>query len=128
MTLFRAEGRCDPDGLARDEIPIEARSVAVADVFDALISVRPYKRAWSFDEALDFISAHSGKLFDPRCVDALLRGRERLMEIFANSGSGVAPEGLQSAYRRCIPCFNRRSRVPTLAPPARTGRSRHEWP
>src|SRR3546814_7029271 len=58
----RYDGSGYPDGLAGDEIPIEARIVAVADVFDALISVRPYKRAWGFDEALDLISAQSGKL------------------------------------------------------------------
>jgi len=55
--------------------------VAVADVFDALISVRPYKRAWSLGEALDYISQQSGKLFDPRCVDALIRTRPRLEQL-----------------------------------------------
>ena len=70
---------------------IEARIVAVADVFDALISKRPYKRAWSIDEALQYISDESGKLFDPACVAALLRGRERVDEIcrrFANPAQG----------------------------------------
>ena len=43
---------------------------AVADVFDALASKRPYKNAWSFQEALDFIRAESGKHFDPACVRA----------------------------------------------------------
>jgi two-component system response regulator RpfG len=77
----RFDGSGYPDGLIGEAIPVEARIVAVADVFDALISVRPYKRAWSFDEALDYISQQSGKLFDPRCVDALLRNRTRLEQI-----------------------------------------------
>jgi two-component system response regulator RpfG len=82
----RYDGSGYPDGLAGDAIPIEARIVAVADVFDALISVRPYKRAWSFDEALEFMSEQSGKLFDPKCVDALLRNRARLVDICAHAG------------------------------------------
>ena len=81
----RYDGSGYPDGLVGEAIPLEARIVAVADVFDALISVRPYKRAWSFDEALDYISQQSGKLFDPRCVDALLRSRTRLEEICART-------------------------------------------
>jgi len=77
----RYDGSGYPDGLVGEQIPIEARVVAVADVFDALISRRPYKRAWSIQEALDYLAEQSGKLFDPRCVDALLRNRERLGQI-----------------------------------------------
>ena len=87
----RYDGSGYPDGLVGDQIPVEARIVAVADVFDALISKRPYKRAWSIDEALQYISDESGKLFDPACVAALLRGRERVDEIcrrFANPAQG----------------------------------------
>ena len=92
----RYDGSGYPDGLVGEAIPLEARIVAVADVFDALISVRPYKRAWSFDEALDYISQQSGKLFDPRCVDALLRSRTRLEEICARTGpTPVTRTGLQ---------------------------------
>jgi two-component system, response regulator RpfG len=46
-----------------------------------LISKRPYKRAWSIQEALDYLQEQSGKLFDPRCVNALMRNRERLEQI-----------------------------------------------
>ncbi len=74
----RFDGSGYPDGLVGEQIPIEARIVTVADVFDALISRRPYKHAWSIDEALAYIEQHSGKLFDPKCVDVLLRNRERL--------------------------------------------------
>lgn len=49
-----------------------ARIVAVVDVFDALTSERPYKKAWPRDEALDYIREQSGKQFDPLVVEAFL--------------------------------------------------------
>ncbi|MCR6662279.1 MAG: two-component system response regulator [Luteimonas sp.] len=79
----RYDGSGYPQGLVGDAIPLEARIVAVADVFDALISKRPYKRAWSHDEAFDYIRENSGKLFDPACVDALIRARTRVEELCA---------------------------------------------
>ena len=69
--------------LAGHEIPIEARVVTTADVFDALISPRPYKAAWSIESALDYLREQSGRLFDPACVDALIREEKRLREICA---------------------------------------------
>lgn len=77
----RYDGSGYPDGLAGEQIPLEARIVAVADVFDALVSKRPYKRAWTMEEALDYIAAQSGKLFDPGCVAALVGSRDRLVAI-----------------------------------------------
>lgn len=77
----RFDGSGYPDGLAGEEIPLAARILAVADVFDALISRRPYKRGWDIDEALEYLCAESGRLFDPRCVDALLRSRPQLDEL-----------------------------------------------
>ncbi|WP_274381596.1 HD-GYP domain-containing protein [Pseudoxanthomonas koreensis] len=77
----RYDGSGYPDGLAGEAIPLEARIVAVADVFDALISPRPYKEAWTVEAALAYLCAQRGRLFDPACVDALLRGRERLQQI-----------------------------------------------
>ncbi len=65
------DGSGYPDGLAGEDIPLSARLMAVADVYDALISERPYKRALSHDEALDFIRGGSGSHFDPRIVEAL---------------------------------------------------------
>lgn len=70
-----------PDGLAGDEIPIEARIVTVADVFDALLSPRPYKEAWSIAKALEFIGAQSGAMLDPACVRALMNNLPRLYDI-----------------------------------------------
>ncbi|MGE5319591.1 MAG: HD-GYP domain-containing protein [Hyphomicrobiaceae bacterium] len=64
------DGSGYPQGLAGEAIPLAARIVAVADVFDALTSNRPYKRAWSFQDALKFIQTESGRHFDPDCVRA----------------------------------------------------------
>jgi putative two-component system response regulator len=66
------DGSGYPDGLAGDAIPISARLMSLADVFDALISVRPYKAAWSFEQARDFIAAGRGQHFDPDATDAFL--------------------------------------------------------
>ena len=77
----RYDGSGYPDGLVGEAIPLEARIVAVADVFDALISPRPYKEAWSIDAALAFLYAQRGRLFDPKCVEVLVRQRDRLDDI-----------------------------------------------
>lgn len=65
-----------PHRLAGEQIPIEGRIVAIADVFDALTSLRPYKRAWKFDEALAYIEAEAGRQFDPQLAQLVrpLRG------------------------------------------------------
>ena len=77
----RYDGSGYPDGLRGNAIPIEARIVAVADVFDALISTRPYKRAWSMDETFGYLQDNRGTLFDPACVDALVRNRARVEDL-----------------------------------------------
>ncbi len=64
------DGSGYPSGLKAREIPLVARIVAVADVFDALVTERPYKKAWCTEEALKLIKQQSGKHFDPQCVDA----------------------------------------------------------
>jgi two-component system response regulator RpfG len=64
------DGSGYPQGLIGEDIPLPARIVAVADVFDALTSKRPYKTAWSFQEALHYIQSESGKHFDPACARA----------------------------------------------------------
>ncbi len=68
----RWDGSGYPAGLAGNEIPLAARIVAVADVYDALTSERPYKPAWSVADAAAEIKANSGKHFDPRVVCAFL--------------------------------------------------------
>jgi HD-GYP domain-containing protein (c-di-GMP phosphodiesterase class II) len=69
----RWDGSGYPRGLAGEEIPLVGRICAVADVFDALVSSRPYKPAWPIDEALAELERRGGTLFDPMLVD-LLRG------------------------------------------------------
>ena len=66
------DGTGYPNGLHGEDIPVIARVVAVADVFDALISERPYKHAWSVDEGIAYLRNQRGKHFDPTCVDAFL--------------------------------------------------------
>ncbi|HEX5804227.1 MAG TPA: HD domain-containing phosphohydrolase [Azospira sp.] len=68
----RWDGDGYPNRLAGEAIPIEARIVAVCDVFDALTSVRPYKPAWPVEEALAYLREQSGRHFDPRLVDRFL--------------------------------------------------------
>jgi putative two-component system response regulator len=72
----RWDGTGYPLGLSGRAIPKAARIVAVADVYDALVSERPYKRAWSHDEAIEEILNQSGKQFDPEVVEAFV-GRSR---------------------------------------------------
>ena len=62
------DGSGYPDGMAGEEIPLEGRIVAVADVFDALTSERPYKHAWSVEKAMQYIDNESGRHFDPLLV------------------------------------------------------------
>ncbi len=61
-----------PRGLKGDTIPLIGRITAIADVFDALTSERPYKKSWEIDKALDLIKKESGKHFDPELVDAFI--------------------------------------------------------
>jgi two-component system response regulator RpfG len=66
------DGSGYPHGTQQYEIPLEARIVAVADVYDALTSNRPYKTAWSNEDSLAYLITNSGKHFDPACVDAFI--------------------------------------------------------
>lgn len=75
------DGSGYPHGRRGDEIPIEARIVAVADVFDALTSRRPYKEAWGNDQAFALLRQLSGAKLDPDCVEALIGNRAEVEEI-----------------------------------------------
>ncbi|CAN7192285.1 response regulator [Massilia sp. LjRoot122] len=66
------DGSGYPQGLRGDAIPLAGRIVAIADVFDALTSVRPYKKAWTEQEALDFLREQKGRHFDPALVDLFI--------------------------------------------------------
>ena len=70
-----------PSGIKGDEIPIEARIVAVADVFDALTSKRPYKEAWKNKRAIQLLIELAGETLDQDCVNALINNLDQIEEI-----------------------------------------------
>jgi putative two-component system response regulator len=78
------DGSGYPFGLKGEAIPIEARIVAVADVFDALLNKRPYKEAWPVEDAVAEIETNRGKHFDPAVVDAMLQCLPDLIAINNN--------------------------------------------
>lgn len=84
----RFDGKGYPQGLAGNTIPIEARVVAVADVFDALRSERPYKSAWSLDRTLGYLEAQRGSHFDPDCVDVFMENLDKILAIHDSSTGG----------------------------------------
>lgn len=77
----RWDGSGYPNGLAGEAIPQAGRIAALADVFDALTSERPYKKAWTVDEALELIRANRGVHFDPALVDIFLEQLPAILEI-----------------------------------------------
>ena len=77
------DGSGYPDGLAGDAIPESARIVALADVFDALTTKRPYKAAWSLDQVMATIAEGAGCHFEPRLVDAFVSILPQILEIKA---------------------------------------------
>ncbi|MBI2751213.1 MAG: response regulator [Burkholderiales bacterium] len=77
------DGSGYPTGIKGTDISIFSRIVAVADVFDALTSERPYKKAWTLEAAVDFLLEGSGTHFDPDCVKAFLGAWDDVMDIRA---------------------------------------------
>ncbi len=75
------DGSGYPDGLAGNHIPVSARIMAIADVYDALRTKRPYKEAFSHEEALKIIKKGSGYHFQPSLVDALIKRQEEFKRI-----------------------------------------------
>ena len=75
------DGSGYPSGLKGREIPLVARIVAVADVFDALVTERPYKKSWETQNALNLLQQQSGKHFDPQCVEAFFDRLEDIKRI-----------------------------------------------
>lgn len=77
----RWDGGGYPNGVAGEDIPIEARIVSVVDVFDALCSNRPYKKAFSHEESIELIRLGSGSQFDPRVVEAFISNVDTIAAI-----------------------------------------------
>ena len=70
-----------PQGLKKDEIPLSGAIVSVVDVFDALLSERPYKKAFSLEKTLDIIKNDSGTHFNPKVVDIFINNLDEILEI-----------------------------------------------
>ncbi|MFC3151901.1 HD domain-containing phosphohydrolase [Litoribrevibacter euphylliae] len=75
------DGSGYPNKLKGEDIPLVGRIVAIADVFDALTTVRPYKKAWSVDEAVSYIVSASGSHFDPNLVQLFQNLLPKFLEI-----------------------------------------------
>ncbi len=112
----RFDGQGYPEGLAGEDIPLSARIVGLADVYDALSSKRPYKDAWSEEETVRYIADGAGKQFDPVLVEAFLNvmayRREAALVQWTPQMS-VGEEGLDEDHRFLIALNNQ------LAPAAR---------
>ena len=76
------DGSGYPNGLAGQEIPLSARIVAAADVFDALTSKRPYKEAWPIEKAMKVLREDAGGHFDPLVIDAAEASLPRMLEVY----------------------------------------------
>ncbi len=81
------DGTGYPYGVKAEQIPLPARIVAVADVFDALTTRRPYKQAWDTEVAFQYLAEHGGTHFDPDMVKGLIANRDKALEIYRELGS-----------------------------------------
>ncbi len=79
----RFDGKGYPYGIKGYDIPLVGRIVAIADVFDALTSKRPYKEAWSFERAVEYLVEQKGQHFDPELVDSFLACIDEIKTIMA---------------------------------------------
>jgi len=75
------DGSGYPRGLRGEEIPLMARVIAIADVFDALTSERPYKKAWAVEDALDYIEQQAGRHFDPALIEPFRQALPDILHI-----------------------------------------------
>lgn len=85
-------GQGYPNGLKGEEIPLVGRIVTLADIFDALTTERPYKKAWKVDATLDFIRDKSGEIFDPDLVEIFMGIVPQILEIKEKYGEGVVED------------------------------------
>ena len=81
-------GKGYPDGLKGQNIPLEARIMALADVFDALASERAYKKPMPYDQCFKLIEEEAGTHFDPKLVDIFLKLRPQIIDLY-NSFEGT---------------------------------------
>ena len=88
----RWDGKGYPEGLKGEEIPLSARIMAVADVFDALTSPRIYKQAFSLSKVVEMIEEDKGVKFDPRCVEVLIEALPEVREVLKRLNPDYKPE------------------------------------
>ncbi len=99
MSLYHHEkwnGTGYPKGLSGEEIPLEARIVTVADVFDALCMKRAYKKAWTVDDAYNYVLEESGISFDPQIVEAFKKVFPSIKKLY----EGETEKNLESTFIR----------------------------
>jgi putative two-component system response regulator len=77
----RWDGKGYPHGLEKTEIPLQGRILAIVDVYDAIVSKRPYKEAATDEEAVDIIAAEAGKQFDPKIVEVFLEVKDQIKTV-----------------------------------------------
>lgn len=82
----RWDGKGYPNGLKEEEIPLSARIMAIADVFDALVSKRCYKESMPVDEAFKIMESESGTHFDPKLIEIFLKHKEKYVKINSSIG------------------------------------------
>lgn len=101
------DGSGYPDGAAGSDIPLNARIFAIADVFDALTSRRPYKEPFSLEESLDIISQSCGKHFDPEVTDLFLEHAKTLHHEICHGNETLLHEKLQKCITHYFNEFKR---------------------
>jgi putative nucleotidyltransferase with HDIG domain len=101
----RYDGTGYPDGLAGEAIPLGARILLVADVFDALTTARPYRAPWTREQALTYLEMSAGRLADPRVIDVFVRvaqreayGPERVEAALAEDAAVMTPDELAATF------------------------------
>jgi HD-GYP domain-containing protein (c-di-GMP phosphodiesterase class II) len=105
----RLDGSGYPDGLAGNAIPLDARIIAVADVFDALTSARPYRGPWSSDRAFEILDEEAGTKLDVDCVMALRQvlpiwaGQTRLASNEVETAPRIAEFGAADSRSKVVP-------------------------
>ena len=94
------EGNGYPEGLKGEAIPELARIFAIADVFDALTSHRPYKEPLGYDETIDILMKGSGSHFDPDILDVFIRISRSLFDQYGGAGDDLARKDLDGIIGR----------------------------
>ena len=93
----RWDGAGYPNGLKGVDIPLPGRIAAVADVFDALTSVRSYKGAWTINNAMNYLQEHACEQFDPACVAAFQNAREEVAAVLASMADHAVEQDSDAA-------------------------------